>query len=248
MKYCLLLICIFLTAVSTAQYNINFYTQAGTNYTKVRIPKTPGIETTDGKFGWQVGFGTEYHTTFGYFVYLGAGVIKESYGKDSTSKALPDTVSHFEYHPLFINFPLGIGWQFPLAKELSLKLYVGLNMQVGVSGKASKHNLYYKYDSGRQKNILMRTDGSEHDLRFGRASTRANSYDYANTNWGAQLGAGINLKNSFELSVFYHHGFTNFLPGRDAVDEINKLSYFELDARIYLPNSYFRNKKEKEGY
>ena len=41
------------------------------------------------------------------------------------------------------------------------------------------------------------------------------------------IGAGIDLNNSFELNVFYHHGFTNFLPNRDAAVEINKLSFLK---------------------
>ena len=68
MKYCLLLIIIFSTAVANAQFNMNFYTQAGGNYTTIRIPRTTGVESSNGGFGWNVGIGTEYHTVFGYFL------------------------------------------------------------------------------------------------------------------------------------------------------------------------------------
>jgi hypothetical protein len=249
MKYCLLLICVGITSAVTAQFNMNFYTQAGGNYTTIRIPRTTGIEKANGGYGWQLGIGTEYHTSFGYFVYLGIGVRQESYNKDSVSAFFPDTVTQFKYKPFFLNFPVGIGWQFPVEKKLSLKVYAGLNVQVGVSGKVTRRDLYYMFDSTTQKTVLTRTDISEHDMRFGRNSRKKYTYDYTNSNWGAHIGAGIVLNNSFELNIFYHHGFTNFLPNRDAAVEINKLSFFEVNARIYLPNNYIRSKnKGRNGY
>ena len=174
--------------------------------------------------------------------------------KNLTEKILflhffPDTVAKFKYTPLFINFPFGIGWQFPLEKKLSLKLYGGLNIQVGVAGKVKKHNLFYQQDSTGEKPVLIRSESSDRDLRFGRSSRKKYPYDYANSNWGVQLGTGIDFNNSFELNVFYHHGFTNFLPNKDAAVEINKLSFFEVNARIYLPNDYLsERKKKRKGY
>lgn len=248
MKYCLLLIGIFSTAVATAQFNMNFYTQAGGNYTTpIRITRTTGIETSNGGFGGQIGIGTEYHTAFGYFVYLGANLIKESYTKDSLSSYIPDTVSHFIYNPIFLNFPLGVGWQLPITKKLSLKAYGGLNVQVGVSGTVRRRISYYAYDSTQQQNVLIHTTRNEHDLRYGRLSRKRYTYDYANSNWGINIGTGINLNNSFELNVFYYHGFTNILPNRDFAVEVNKLSYFEVNARMYFPNHYFGKKKEKRS-
>ncbi len=246
MKYCLLLIIIFSTAVANAQFNMNFYTQAGGNYTTIRIPRTTGVESSNGGFGWNVGIGTEYHTVFGYFLYVGVGLAKESYSKDSVSAFFPDTVTNFIYRPLFLSFPFGVGYQFPLNKKVSLKVYGGLNIQVGVSGKVNRRDLYYMYDSTLQQTVLTRTEISEHDMRFGRVSRKKYSYDYANSTWGAFVGTGICLNNSFELNVFYHHGFTNFLPGRDFAVEINKLSYFEINARMYLPNHYFGGKKKEK--
>jgi outer membrane protein with beta-barrel domain len=250
MRYCLLLICVWITFTATAQFNMNFYTQAGGNYTTIRIPRTTGIETSNGGYGWQLGIGTEYYTSFGYFIYLGIGVRNEVYNKDSTSAFFPDTVSKFKYKPLFLSIPFGIGLKLPLEKKLSLKIYAGLNIQVGVSGKVTKRKLYYTFDSATQQTVLTKTDVSKHDIRFGRNSDARYAYDYNNSNWGAHIGAGIELNNSFELNVFYHYGFTNFLPDRDAAVEINKLSFIEVNARIYLPDNYIGTKKKsgRNGY
>jgi hypothetical protein len=243
MKYCLLLIGIFLTVTATAQFPFNFYVQAGGNYTTIRIPRTTGIETSDGGFGGQVGIGTEYHTVFGYFVYLGAGIRQQSFEKDSLPSYHGDTVSQFKYNPVFINVPVGIGWQFPLKKNLDLKLYGGLNVQIGVAGKVRKHTLYYSRDSVTQQPVLTREESNSHTLKFGRASRRNVSYDFASTNFTAHLGAGILFNQSLELNVFYHYGFTNFLPNQAFAEEINKLSYFEVNAKIYIPRAYFGSKK-----
>ena len=245
MKYCLLLIGIIVTYSASAQFNFKFYTQAGANYSDVRISRTTGVETTKDGFGWQGGIGTEYHTSFGYFVYIGANIRKESYRKDSISAFFPDTVSQVKYTPLFLSIPIGIGWEFPVEKNISLKAYGGLNIQVGVAGKANRHDLYYQRDSATAKPVLLRTETSEHDLKFGRNSRKKYAYDYANSNWGIQVGTGIMFCNSFELDVFYHHGFTNILPNKDAAVEINKLSFFEVNARLYLPNQYWSDKKKK---
>jgi hypothetical protein len=131
-----------MTFAATAQFNMNFYTQAGGNYTTIRIPRTSGIETSNGGYGWQLGIGTEYHTSFGYFIYLGIGVRNETYNKDSLSTFTPDTVSQLKYRPLFLSVPFDIGLKVPLEKKLSLKIYAGLNIQVGVSGKVTKRNYY----------------------------------------------------------------------------------------------------------
>ena len=249
MKYCLLLICIVITSAATAQFDFKFFTQEGGNYTTIRIPKTTGTEKSNGDYGWQLGIGTEYHTKFGYFLYLGVGVRKEAYNKDSISDFFPDTVTQYKFKPLLASFPVGIGWQIPLQKKLSLKVYAGLNVQIGISGKVNRRDLYYMFDSVSQQTVLIRTEVSDHDMRYGRASSKKKVYDFANSNWGAHIGAGINFSNSLELNVFYHHGFTNFLPGRDAAVEINKLSFIEANAKIYFPNSFQSKKsKRRHGY
>lgn len=246
MKYCLLLIGILFTLAATAQFPINFYAQAGGNYSTIRIPRTTGIETTNGGFGGQIDIGTEYHTVFGYFFYLGLGIKQESFKKDSLPSHYRDTVSQFKYTPVFANIPIGIGWQFPLKKNLDFKLYGGLNIQIGVAGKVSKHTLYYSADSVTQQPVLTREESNDHDLKFGRASSKRLVYDFASTNFGGHLGAGIVINQSFELNVFYHYGITNFLPNGAKAEEINKLDYFEVNARIYIPNAYFGNKKHSD--
>jgi hypothetical protein len=246
MKYLLLVIALGIGTATIAQFN--FYTQAGGNYTSIRITRTTGIENENGGFGWQAGFGTEYHTQFGYFVYLGAGLRHESYERDSLSSFFPDTVSEYKYRPLFINFPFGIGYQFPLKNQLSLKVYGGLNTQVGLAGKVTKNNLFYGFDSVTNSSFLIRKESNTHSLKYGRASRRRYAYDLANANWGVNFGVGLNYMNSAEVNVFYHHGFNNFLPNRDAAEEINKLGFVELNVKIYFPNPYYEKRQKRTGH
>src|SRR5580765_4214773 len=105
MKYVLLMISLFTCFAATAQFS--FYGQAGGNYTDVRVTRTTGIEKTDGGFGFQLIGGTEYHTQFGYFLFLGAGLRHQVYERDSLSHYFQDTVYEYHYEPLFINFPFG---------------------------------------------------------------------------------------------------------------------------------------------
>src|ERR1044072_3351313 len=157
MKYCLLLICITLTLSVSAQFDFRFYTQGGANYSTIRIPKTTGIETSNGGYGWQLGIGTEYHTKFGHFIYLSAGGRNETFSKDSTTSHRPDTVAQFKYSPLFVTLPVGIGWQCPLTKKMDLKVYGGLDIQIGVAGKVKRRDLYYTRDSITQQPVLARS-------------------------------------------------------------------------------------------
>ncbi len=243
MKY-LLLVIICCTGI-TAMSQFNFYTQAGANVAHVGVTRTTGIEKTKDGLGWQAGFGTEYHTQFGYFVYLGAGLRYQSYERDSLSLYFQDTVTQYKYRPLFINFPFGIGYEFPLKKQLSIKLYGGLNTQVGLAGKVTKSNLFYGTDSTNDLFHLIKEESGTHDIKYGRASRRRYAYDMGNANWGINVGVGLNFMNSAQVNVFYHHGFTNFLPNRDAADEINKLSFYELNVRLYFPNKYLNERKKK---
>jgi len=227
----------------------NFYTQAGANYTHVRITRTTGIEKTQDGAGWQAGIGTEYHTKFGYFIYLGAGLRQETYERDSLSLYFQDTVTEYHYRPLFINFPWGIGYEFPLNKQVSVKLFGGLNPQVGLAGTVTKNILFYATDSTNDFYHLIKQESGTHNLKYGRASRRTYAYDMANANWGLHVGVGLTFMNSAQVNVFYHHGFTNFLPNRDAAQEINKLSFFEINLRAYFPNDYLNERKKKrKGY
>src|ERR1043166_7303836 len=145
MKYLLLMIS-FCTGV-TAMAQFSYYGQAGANYTDVRVTRSTGIEETQGGFGWQLIGGAEYHTQWGYFLYLGTGLRHQEYERDSLSNYVQDTVYEYHYRPLFINFPFGIGYRFPINKNLGIKVYGGMNMQVGLRGHVTKNVLYYGYDS-----------------------------------------------------------------------------------------------------
>src|SRR6185369_17047419 len=123
-----------------------------------RVTRTTGIEETKGGFGWQAGVGTDYHTVFGYFLYMGAGLRRETWERDSLSHYFQDTVYEYHYSPLFLALPFGIGYQFPLDKKLSLKVYGGLNVQVGLAGNVKKNVLFYSFDSATNTSSLTREE------------------------------------------------------------------------------------------
>ena len=244
MKY--LLVVIFFCTCAAAMGQFSFYGQAGANHTDIRTTRTTGVEKTSGGFGWQAIGGLQYHTQFGYFLYMGTGLRHQAYERDSLSRYFQDTVYEYQYRPLFINFPFGIGYQFPIQKKLSLKVYGGLNIQVGLGGHVTKNILYYSYDSTTNSSSLVREESSSHELKYGRASRRQYTYDLANSNWGLHLGVGLNFMNSGEVSIAYSHGFNNFLPNRDVAQEINKMSFIELNLKFYLPNDYLDERKKKK--
>ena len=156
MKYLLVMISLCIGFAANAQFS--FYGQAGGNYTDIRVTRTTGIEETKGGFGWQLIGGMEYHTSFGYFLYLGAGLRHQTYERDSLSYYFQDTLYEYHYRPLFISFPYGIGYQFKLEKDLSLKIYGGMNTQVGLGGHVTKNVLYYNFDSATNSSHLVRED------------------------------------------------------------------------------------------
>jgi hypothetical protein len=244
MRHLLLMVCICVFGAANAQFS--FYGQAGANYTDIRITRTTGIEKDDGGFGWQMIGGLEYHTQFGYFLYMGAGLRHQAYERDSLSYYYQDTVYQYLYRPLFINFPFGIGWKFPLDKNLSLKAYGGMNMQVGLGGSVTKNVLYYSFDSATNSSSLVREESSKHGIKYGRKTNKQYAYDLANTNWDLQLGVGLTFMNSAEVAVAYHHGFTNFLPNKDQAYEINKMSFIEVNLKFYFPNAYLDERKKKK--
>jgi hypothetical protein len=244
MKYLLLMISLCIGTASVAQFS--FYGQAGANHTDIRITRTTGIEKAEGGFGWQLIGGTEYNTQFGFFLYIGGGLRHQAYERDSLSHYFQDTVYQYLYRPLFINFPFGIGCQFPLDKNLKLKVTGGLNSQVGLSGNVTKNVFYYSYDSATNTSSLVKHTSNEHNIKYGRQSKRGYNYDLANTNWGIHLAVGLNFMNSGEVSLGYFHGFTNFLPNRDAAEEINKMSFLELNLKLYFPNEFLNGRKKQK--
>ena len=91
-----------------------------------------------GGMGWQAGAGVEYHTHFGYFLYLETGLSRQTFKKDSAAGGdFKSIESHYTYNPLFLNFPFGIGYQFDLKKQMGLRVYGGVTTQVGVGGNVS---------------------------------------------------------------------------------------------------------------
>lgn len=234
MKYLILLVGLIITTTVNAQFG--FYVKGGGNYSFLRDTRSQGIVTGKSGFGWQAGFGTEYHTNFGYFLYLGMDLASQSFKKDSVSTDGHSYVSNYSYKPLFLNFPFGIGYQFDLTKDVGLKLYGGVNTQVGIGGNVSRNaNYFLDSASGNQSSY------DKHKINFGRSVQVNNEFrsDLNNTIWGLTIGAGLNFSKSVEVSLFYQEGLNNILPGGDAAEEIDKLRSLSIDLKFYFPKNFY---------
>ncbi len=202
----------------------------------MHVVQTEKIEKIKPKgYGWQVLGGLQYNTHFGFFLYFDAGLRQQSYEIDSLSSDHPDTVQKSLYKPLFFDFPLGIGYQVPLTKNIRLKLYGGATMQVGVAGKLKTDNFYYTYDSSSGSTVLTTKISDSRQLKYGRFDQIKYGFDPGSTNYGVSAGAGINFLNSYELDASFHYGISNIFPGRDNNIEITKYRFVGINFRYYFP-------------
>ena len=244
MKFWLIAFGIFISVAAQAQFG--FYAEGGGNYTDLNVTRNPGgVVKGKADYGWQVAVGTEYHAQFGYFLYVNVGVSKQSFGKDSSgTNEVISVASDYMYHPLFLNFPFGIGYQFDLPKQLAFRVYGGITAQTGIGGKLKRQASYYAVDTvtGEQTEILSVDE--ERKIHFGRSIQVQNEFrsDLANAIWGFNVGVGLNFSKSFEITAFYQGVFTNILPGGDGVPEINKLNSVSLNAKYYFTRSYYKHK------
>ena len=244
MKYLLVALGIFVSSMVHAQFG--FYAEGGLNYADMHVTRSAGEATGKGGAGWQAGVGVEYHTQFGYFLYLGTDLSSEQFKKDSSSLGFHSVVSHYVYKPLFVNVPFGIGYQFKLTKDIGLRVYGGLNTQIGVGGKVTRNTNYFTQDSVTGQPVHVGADNDTHKLNFGRSIQVQNEFrsDLANTIWGLNIGAGLNFSKSIEIAVIYQEGLTNILPGGDAAPEINKLRSVTVNLKFYFPKNYYTTKQK----
>jgi hypothetical protein len=240
MRYLLLTLGVFISAALHAQFG--FYVHGGGNYSMVRATRSQGIENGKGGYGWQAGFGTEYHTQDGYFFYLGVDLAGQAFKIDSTSTDGHSVVTNYKYKPLLVNFPLGIAYQFDLTKNVGLKLYGGVNTQIGVGGNISRSsNFTLDTVTG------LRSSFDKHRIHYGRSIQVASEFqsDLNNSIWGLNIGAGLNFSKSVEVMLMYQEGLTNILPGGDAKPEIYKLRSVSLDVKFYFPQNYYSTKEKR---
>ncbi len=242
MRYILFVIVFFVANSLCAQETKNQFTYkiyGGVNDTHIKVVRTDfkNYKYSDG-IGWQAGIATEYQPLlFNYFLYINVGLKNFGYSRDTIYTS--DTVLSYNLKPLFLDVPFGIGFRFPLKNtKYTFKVYGGINTLVGLGGKLQTLQLYYNnlnidpnLPTGLQKRLL-----SETGLNFGDRNKKTFIFDYATTNWSLQLGTGIDLKRTAELSLFYNVGLTNVLPGRNITNEIQKLRVLELNLKIDFPN------------
>lgn len=243
MKYWLLAFGIFISSAIQAQFG--FYAQAGGNATNLHVSRNPG-GTVDGTFGygWQASVGTEYHTQFGFLVFIEAGISQQRYGRDSSgATASRAIVAEYAYKPMFLNFPFGIGYQFPLSKQLALRVYGGATTQIGIGGKVRrKSTIYGKDSSGAQ--IVVGTEDDSHKINFGRSINLQSEFrsDIANAVWGLNAGVGLSVSQKFEVTAIFQSTLTNMLPGGDGIPEIDKLQSINIGLKYFFSRSYYHAK------
>ena len=249
MRY-LFLILSFLT-FGTAMAQFTFNGKVGVNGMHVRVSKTkiPDYKYSNG-LGWQIGANVEYQTSsqLGFFLYMGAAFRHSANDRDSSFAAV-DTGNLYRYKPNFLCIPYGIGYKFPLKNpDLKLKVYVGLNPQIGVGGKIKRYQVYYN-DPNINPNASKDLQKILYDtkkLTFGdKAASKQFSYDYATANWGFQTGIGLDLSKTAEIELMYTNSFTNGLPGKRRSDEIAKFSFLDLNFKIDFPNAALKKYIDK---
>lgn len=240
MRYIFFVLIILFSNAVAAQFTFN--AKVGINGMHVRVASTkiPDYRYSDG-LGWQVGGNVEYQTSsqLGFFLYMGAAFRHSGNDRDSAFAAL-DTGNVYSYRPNFVAIPYGIGYKFPLKnKDMRLKVYVGLQPQIGVGGKLKTYQLYYNnpFIDPNASTELQKTLSDNRKINFGdNASSKKFSFDYAIANWGVQTGIGLDLVKMGEIELLYSHGFTNALPGRRKTLEIAKFSFLDLNLKLDLPN------------
>lgn len=246
MKYWLLAFGILISSAIQAQFG--FYTQGGGNVTKLHVTRNPGgvVEGNFG-YGWQASVGAEYHTQFGFFAFVEAGVSQQEFGKDSAgTTSVRAVVSQYTYHPLFLNFPLGFGYEFPLSKQLALRVYAGAATQTGIGGTIHRTSTTYGKDtSGNQ--IIIHSDDTKRPINYGRSLQESNEFrsDLANSVWCLNAGVGLNFSEHFEVTAIFQGVLTNILPGFTSVAEIDKLQVVNVNLKYYFIRKYY-NKPRPE--
>lgn len=241
-RYWLLAAGILCTTLLQAQFG--FYVEGGPNYSMIRATRSAGIVDGKGEVGWQLGGGVEYHFMNDFFMYMGTNFSSQTFLKDSSS--INDTVvSKYNIHPYFINVPFGFAYQFNFTKTLGLKVYAGLNTQIGVAGKLKRRTDFYTTNGNTTPPEHVRSEYDNHKINFGRDPNVSSDYrnDLGNTIWGLNIGAGLNINKRLEANIFYQEGLNNILPGGDGAPEINKLRSVTVNLRFYFPGKYYN-----EGY
>lgn len=239
MRYYLLTAGILFTTLLHAQFG--FYAEGGGNYTTIHASRSAGIVKGTGAFGGQAGMGVEYHMQGDYFFYFGTDISVQSFKKDSASTDHHSAISKYTYNPLLVNVPFGMAYQFNLTKTVGLKVYGGINTQIGVGGKVKISSSYT--DTSISGN---RTSYNKHNIHYGRSINVQSEFqsDLNNTIWGLNIGAGLNINKSVEVMLMYQEGLTNILPGGDGAPEVDKLRSVTLNLKFYFPKNYYTAKQK----
>jgi len=200
MRALVILICCGIAGVAHAQFSLA--AKAGYNTTTPVFTgnNKPGYDVQNGG-GWQAGLYAE-RSLHKWFIYTGAGVVKNSFG--TRSYYLGGDVETY-YHPLYIDVSLGTGYQLSAGKNFAIKLYGGVYGQLGVAGKVKTINrLCGDYIACTEPPPGV-TNVHNIDFKSGMGTL-------ARTNAGLQFGAGLRAFNKVELVFMCNAGLGNVMP------------------------------------
>ena len=187
-----------------------------------------------GRGGWQAGLQANFALKH-WFIYTGLGISQNSFKQmlvgGGFEYEMYDTTI---YHPFYVSVPAGAGYQFKLARVLSLRLYAGIYGSAAIGGKL--------YQAGVNCGELACFEKAPTDRKIDYGNTVSGSKvdDLEATNYGAQFGLALKALKRYELSAEYMLGLQGimpqtqgFTPGTNGTKN-GSLRTFALSVRYYL--------------
>ncbi len=216
---------------------ISFFVKGAFQKASVGITETrTKLDKYQSKWGWYTGGQVEYVTTENVILFGGAGLSFIRYEQKLMEMA--DARITNNYKLLFLEIPLGFGYQFRPSKKINLNLYVGGYYNIGIAGRKEQFLQSYYQASGpgygeyrESKKIKFGVDEDWED-------------DFRKVNAGIQAGFAIGLSNKLYVESLYKHGITNILHKNEEQYENKKIRTFSLGFKYNLINP---SKQKKEA-
>lgn len=213
---------------------MNFFAKGSLQNSAVRISETrTNLDKYQSKWGWHIGGQVEYVTIENVILFGGAGISLNRY--EQKLMEIADATITNNYKFLFLEIPLGFGYQFRPGKKTSINLYFGGYYNIGIAGRNEQFIQSYEPDYGEHRESKK--------IRFG--IDEGGEDDFRKVNGGIQTGAGIGFFNKIQFEFLYKHGITNILHKNEDRYENKKFRTFSLGIKYNLINS-LKQKRKKE--
>lgn len=178
---------------------INFFMKGSFQKTSVGIVETrTKLDKYQSKWGWHTGGQVEYVTSENVILFGGAGISFIRYEQKLMEMA--DAAITNNYKLLFLEIPLGFGYQFRPTKKINWNLYLGGYYNIGITGRNEQFLQSYYQASGpgygeyrESKKIRFGVDESWED-------------DFRKANAGIQTGSLSGFLISYILNFYTNMG------------------------------------------